>query len=162
MFWQGKNLSKGNFWPLSQGSAQDCRLAVPGSNPVHFRPDPDPANQNVKNRIRILLALAKKEFKTSQFFFHINQISSDIWMLIFFFLKMYNFTWKCVKALFFPLIHTTLHRIRIRPKMSGFDRIRHPATKNIEQKWRIYLNLGCWRPGNICCSIHLLHLHFDF
>ena len=33
------------------------------ADPVHFRPDPDPANQNFKNRIRILLALTKNQFK---------------------------------------------------------------------------------------------------
>ena len=29
---------------------------------VHLRPDPDPANQNFKNLIRILFALAKNQF----------------------------------------------------------------------------------------------------
>ena len=45
--------------------------------------DPDPANQNFENRIRILLALIKNQFKYLNDF-HINQISSDIFMLIFF------------------------------------------------------------------------------
>ena len=27
------------------------------ADPVHFQPDPDPPNQNFKNRLRILLAL---------------------------------------------------------------------------------------------------------
>ena len=40
------------------------------ADPVHFRPDPDPANQNFKNRIRILLALTKKSIQTSKFFSH--------------------------------------------------------------------------------------------
>ena len=37
---------------------------------------PDPANPNFKNRIRILLALTKNQFKHLNFFY-INQISSD-------------------------------------------------------------------------------------
>jgi len=40
--------------PLRQGRVVD---------PVHFRPDPDPANKNLINRILILLALIKNEFK---------------------------------------------------------------------------------------------------
>ena len=32
------------------------------ADPVYFRPDPDPENQNFKNRIRILLALTKNQF----------------------------------------------------------------------------------------------------
>ena len=43
------------------------------ADPVHFRPDPDPANQNFKNRIRILLAHTKNQFKYLNFV-HINQI----------------------------------------------------------------------------------------
>ena len=48
------------------------------ADPVHFRPDPDPANQNFKigSESRILLAL-KESIKTSKFF-HIKHISSDI------------------------------------------------------------------------------------
>ena len=46
------------------------------ADPVHFRPDPDPANQNLKNRIRILLALTKNQLKHLNFF-HIKHISSD-------------------------------------------------------------------------------------
>ena len=72
-----------------------CRVA----DPVHFWPDPDPANQNFKNWIRILLALTKNQFKHLHFF-HIKHISSDIfeWWL-FLSEKMEKFTWKCVKAL---------------------------------------------------------------
>ena len=33
------------------------------ADPVHFRPDPDPANQNFEDRIRVLLALAKNKIK---------------------------------------------------------------------------------------------------
>ena len=47
------------------------------ADPVHFRPDPDPANQNFKFQIRILLALTKNQFKLLNFF-HIKHISSDI------------------------------------------------------------------------------------
>jgi len=56
-----------------EGSAQS-RVA----DPVHFRPDPDPANQHFTKRLRILLALAKNQFKHLIFFSHINQISTDI------------------------------------------------------------------------------------
>ena len=55
-------------------------------DPVHFWPDPDPANQNFKNRIRILLVPYLLTIQTSKFF-HINHISSDFWMMII-------FTWK--------------------------------------------------------------------
>ena len=58
------------------------------ADPVHFRPDLDPANQNCKNRIPILLALTKNEFKHLNLF-HINQISSDF-LLIFLPEKMEN------------------------------------------------------------------------
>jgi len=49
------------------------------ADPVHFRPDPDPTNQNFE--IRILQALTKNQFKHQIFF--INQTSSDIFKLIF-------------------------------------------------------------------------------
>ena len=50
------------------------------ADPVHFRPDP--ANQNVKTRIRlrILLAFYQVSIQTYKILFHINQISSDILM----------------------------------------------------------------------------------
>ena len=101
-----------------------CRVA----DPFHFRPDPDPANQNFKNRIRILLALTKNQFKNLKFFSH----QTYVFLLIFewwLFLseKVEKFIWKCVKPLFlkyFFLVYTTLHcqstnRIRIRWKFSG-------------------------------------------
>ena len=47
--------------------------------------DPDPVNQNFKNRIRILLCTIQESIQTSLHFFHINQISSDIFMKIDFF-----------------------------------------------------------------------------
>ena len=37
---------------------------------IHFRRGTDPANQNFKNPIRILLALAKNQFKHLNFFAH--------------------------------------------------------------------------------------------
>ena len=40
------------------------------ADPVHFRPDPAPANQNFVNRIRILWALTKNQFKHLNFFSH--------------------------------------------------------------------------------------------
>ena len=118
--------------------------------PVHFRPDPDPAIQNLKNRIRILLAHfrldpdpANQNFKTgsgsywhspgikslkSNMYIFFTSISSDTWMMIFLPEKIEKFTWKCLKALFLKylfLVYTTLHcqstdRIRIRWKFSGF------------------------------------------
>ena len=56
---------------------------------VHFwpdpAPDPDPANQNFENRIRILMALTKNQFKHLNFFLtSITYISSDIEMMIIF------------------------------------------------------------------------------
>ena len=47
------------------------------ADPVHFRPDPDPANQNFNNRIRILLALSKNQLKHPNFF-HMKHIFFDI------------------------------------------------------------------------------------
>ena len=62
------------------------------ADPVHFRPDPapdpDPANHNFKTGSQIRNLLALKE--SIQTFFHIKHISSDIWMMSFFYLK----TWK--------------------------------------------------------------------
>jgi len=57
---------------------KNLKLASRVADPVHFRPNPDPVNQNFKNRICRLLALTKNKFKL-QFFF-INQISSDIYV----------------------------------------------------------------------------------
>ena len=45
--------------------AQLTRVA----DPVHFRLDPDPANQNFKNRNRILLAIIKIQFKHLHFLY---------------------------------------------------------------------------------------------
>ena len=67
------------------------------ADPVHFRPAPDPANQNFENRIRIRIILALSYQFKHRNFFHIKHISFDIWMMI---KKMEKFTWKCVKALF--------------------------------------------------------------
>ena len=64
-----------------------------------MRRDPDLANQNFKNRIRILLALTKNQFKQLRLFFHINQISYNIFKVIFY-LKFEKLTLKCVKVPF--------------------------------------------------------------
>ena len=61
-----------------------CRYYLRVADPVHFRPDQDPTNQNFEKRIRILLALAKNKFKHPIFVIGINQISSDFFMLNFF------------------------------------------------------------------------------
>ena len=78
------------------------------ADPVHFWPNPDPATQNFKHRIRIpiliLLLLTKNQFKHLSFF-HINQISSDIFMLIFSTWKKEKFTWKCVNAQCCPSLY---------------------------------------------------------
>ena len=103
---------------------------------VHFRPDPDPANQNVKIRSgsRILLGL-KESIQTSKFFSHQTYFFWFFWMMI-------NFIWKngkihlkmCQTSIKKNvLVYATLHcqctdriwirwqffRIRIRPKSSG-------------------------------------------
>ena len=70
------------------------------ADPVHFRPDPDPANWNFKNRIRILLPLTKNQFKHQLF----SHQSDFFWYLnddYFFLKKGKKFTWKCVKKALF-------------------------------------------------------------
>ena len=60
-------------------------FAYPESDSVgifHFRPDPDLANQNFKNWIRILPSFTKNQFNHLNFYI-INQISSDIFISIF-------------------------------------------------------------------------------
>ena len=67
---------------------------------VHFRPDP--ANQNFKNRIRILLALTKNQFNHVNFC-HMYQISSDISMI--FNLKIGKIHLKmCKSSIFFNIL----------------------------------------------------------
>jgi len=75
----------GDASPPADLSCQYCSkskyLTVPlhrVADPVHIRPDPDPANQNFKigSGSRILLAL-KESIQTSKFV-HIKHISSDI------------------------------------------------------------------------------------
>ena len=95
------------------------------ANPVHFWPDPDPANQNFKNRIRIPdpTGTYQNSIETSIFFS--SHQSDFFWYLndeYFYMKKIEKLTWKCVKALFLKyifLVYTTLHsqstdRIRIR------------------------------------------------
>ena len=72
------------------GTAQDGNVTGV-ADPVHFQPDPDPENQKFKNRIRILLVLTENQFKHLNFF-HNNQISSDIFMLILLPEKIEKFT----------------------------------------------------------------------
>ena len=57
--------------------ARALLVAARVADPVLFRPDPEPAYQNFKPRIRILLALTKNQFNHLNFF-HINHMSSDI------------------------------------------------------------------------------------
>ena len=91
------------------------------TDPVRFRPDP--ANQNFKNRIRVLLAFTKYQYKQQIFF----KYHSD-------FFRYFNVDFfepesmeKFTKALFFKkfdFFYNTLHsqsriRIRIRTKFSG-------------------------------------------
>ena len=52
------------------------------ADPAHF--PPDPTNQNFENRIQILLALTKNQFKHKKKI--INRISSDIFRYLDFFL----------------------------------------------------------------------------
>jgi len=87
-----------------------CTVQYRVVDPVHFRLDPDPANQNFKNRIWILLALTKNQFNHLIFF-----LKSIGFLQIFeccFNIpeKMEKFTWKCVKTLYlkyFLLVYTT-------------------------------------------------------
>ena len=108
------------------------------ADPVHFWPDPDPANQNFQNRIRIriwfpiqiLLALTKNQFK------HLILFTSIRFLLIFEWWFFLPEKWKNPpenKALFFNyffLVYSILHiqstdririRVRIRLKFSGSD-----------------------------------------
>ena len=81
------------------------------ADPVHFRPDPDPANQYFKTGSRILLTLNKNQFKHLNFF-HIKHISSDIWFMIIFIWKNEKIHLKMCKTSFlkyFFLVYTTLH-----------------------------------------------------
>ena len=89
-------------------STWNCGGSARVADPVHFWQDPDPANQNFKNQIRILLALTKNQFE-HQNFFHINQICSDIWMVIFFIWKNGKIHLKMCKSsifkIFFPYLY---------------------------------------------------------
>ena len=77
-------------------------ICIRVADPVRFRPDPDPANQDFKNRIRILLALTKNQFK-HQIFFQINRISSDICMMIIFIWKNGKIHLKMCKSSIFKI-----------------------------------------------------------
>ena len=72
---------------ISGENTQQHYISLRVADTVHFRPDPapDPAIQNFKNRIRILLALTKNQFKHLNFF-HIKHISSDIIIFIIYFI----------------------------------------------------------------------------
>ena len=94
---------------LCLGDTIHARVA----DPVHFRPDPDPApdpgNQNFKNRIWILLALTKNRFKQMNFF-HFNHISSDTYLNDnYFFRKNGKIQLKMCKSsifkIFFPCLY---------------------------------------------------------
>ena len=63
--------------PMEDQKYQELGAINGVADPVHFRPDPDTANQNFKNRIRILLAFIKNQLK-HQILFHIDHISSEI------------------------------------------------------------------------------------
>ena len=107
--------------------SKKCSVSDRVADTVHFRPDPDPANQILKNRIRIRIRILLALTKNLIYHLIFSHQSSDIWMMIFLPEKMEKFTWKCVKALFlkyFFLVYTTLHsqstdRIQIRLKFSG-------------------------------------------
>ena len=63
------------------------------ADPVHFRPDPFPANQNFKKWIRILLEIKYNQFKHHFF----SSWQSDFFRYFyvdFFTLKIKTFTWK--------------------------------------------------------------------
>ena len=83
------------------------------ADPVHFRPDPDPANQNFKtgSGSRILLAL-QKSIQTSTFF-HIKHISSDIWMMIIFIWKNGKIHQKMCKSSIFKIFFPWLYNFKL-------------------------------------------------
>ena len=88
-----------------------CRITWVGTRVadlVHFRPAPDPANKNFENRIRILLALIKNQFKHLNFF-HIKNISSDIWMIIIFIWKNGKIHLKMYKSSLFKILFPCLY-----------------------------------------------------
>ena len=136
---------------------EPSRVAVL-ADPVHFLPDPDPANYLFKTGSRILLAL-KESIPTSNFF-----CTSNIFLLIFewwIFLseKMEKFTWKCVKPLcwtYFFLVYTTLHC-----QSTNRIRIRNPEPSRLGWEVAIFfysdLNVG-WGQ----CVLDLLETNLDF
>ena len=74
--------------------------------------DPDPANQNFKNRIRILLALAKNQFK-HLIFFHIKHISFYIWMMIIFIWKNGKIPLKKCETSIFKIFYPCLYNFTL-------------------------------------------------
>ena len=71
-----KNVTGREFLKLSL--LADLIFMVRVADPVHFRPDPGPANQNFKNPDPDPTGTYQESIQTSNFFYHINQISSDI------------------------------------------------------------------------------------
>ena len=53
--------------PVTEDQVRLTALLFRVADPVHFRPDPDPAAQDLKSLIRILLALTKNQFKHLNF-----------------------------------------------------------------------------------------------
>ena len=91
----------------------DIKKFVEGrvADPVHFRPDPDPANQNFKIGSGSYWHL-KNQFKHQIFFNSTIPISSDIWMMIIFIWKNGKIHLKMCKTSIFKknfLVYTTLH-----------------------------------------------------
>ena len=97
-------------------SKQDECIDNKVGDPVHFWPDP--ANQNFKNRIGISSSLHWPRINSKLFIFsHINQISSDIFMQIFFTWENGKIYMQMIKSEIFTkfvptgtvLVFTTLH-----------------------------------------------------
>ena len=97
------------------------------ADPIHFRQDPDPSNQNFKNRIRILLALIKNQFKhLKKFASYQSDFFKYFLCMLFFYLKKWKNSHEYLKKLpffilsfFIQLCRARVPRFRIRRKRSG-------------------------------------------
>ena len=89
--------------------------------------------------IQILLAQTKNQFK-HLICFQINQISSDIFMLIFLPEKVEKFTWKCVQAPFFCIfpLFIQLYIVKVRSG-SGENFLNPGSTKRSGSATLIYI-----------------------
>ena len=127
-------------------------------DPVYFRPDPN--NWNFKNWIRILRALTHNQFKHLPIFFlHINQISSDMFMLIFY-LKNRKL------CQFFVLFYIQPYIARVRSGSGEYDLNLDPPKKvrnrpdSDPQPWYYHLESG--KRNNCFNNIESLDLGHEY